>query len=118
MPARQPRQPHLKEVPRSRAKSAKPKFEISPEPLAQPEAPSATWVYRADPVETPHIEPVAPPPPQPRISSAETSTSSDNPFLMVGEGLFLISLGTMKLAWYAARGLIVAPVRLASRLLT
>lgn len=97
----------LKEVPRPCSK-AKPKFDIPVEPAA-PEV-SAAWAYRADPVETPAPLPATAPPPP----AAETSTSSDNPFLMVGEGLFLISLGTIKLAWYAACGLVVAPMRLAS----
>jgi len=120
MPApKKPRQPHLKEVPRPRSRSAKPSFDIATEPIAQEAA--ASWVYRPDiveavQVEAMSVEPAAPPPPPP--SAIPRSPEPDNPFLMVGEGLFLISMGTMKLTYYAMRGMIVAPIRLAARLLT
>jgi len=109
-PTNTQRQP-LKEAPRPRHKS-KPKFDM-PVETGPSEAPVG-WVYRASEVSpTP-----TPAPPQLQHKSTESSTSPDNPFLMVGVGLFRIGIGTLGLMSRAAYGMMVFPIRLAKAMLS
>jgi hypothetical protein len=84
-------------------RKAKPKFEIPPE-SSVPET-AAGWVYRADEIPEP-----------PRTEATVEETSSSNPFVVAGMGLFFISLGTMGVLSLAALGVMVAPFRLTRRL--
>ena len=105
----------LKEVPRSRHRS-KPKFDIPVETTAA--EPAVGWVYRAEeeepapPVSGPRIERSAPV----SVSTQPKKVSTRNPFVMVGEGLFLVGLGTMTIVLRAASEFVVAPVRAVSML--
>jgi hypothetical protein len=96
----------------STPRKSKPKFEI-PAESSVPES-AAGWVYRADEVPEP-----------PRIEGTNTAsagqatieeTSSTNPLLVVGMGLFFIGLGTMGVLSMAALGAMAAPFRLTRRL--
>ncbi|HVY95286.1 MAG TPA: hypothetical protein VHA14_21145 [Bryobacteraceae bacterium] len=99
----------MKEPPRPRAKGkAKPKFDI-PVETAPAEA-SNGWVYRAETVAAPAPEPATE---APRVERAAQRETERDPFQMIGEGVFLITLGSLKLMYRAASGFITAPVRLA-----
>jgi hypothetical protein len=106
-------QPQLvKEPPQPRAKAkAKPKFDI-PVETAPAEA-SSGWVYRAETVTAPVPEPTTD---APRVESTVQREAERDPFQMIGEGVFLITLGSLKLMYRAASGFISAPVRLAGML--
>ena len=121
----------LKEVPRSRHR-AKPKFDIPVESASA--EPTVGWVYRAE------LEEVALPAPQaesaPHSASAGAEavsagaeadaaatnatgtkkTARRDPFVMMGEGLFLVGLGAMTLVIRAASEFVVAPVRVVGML--
>lgn len=87
----------------------KPKFDIpaQTEPVETP----AGWVYRGE-AEEPSA---APPKPSADPEPAETTR---NPFLMVGEGLALVGIGSMILTYRATlgmMGMIAMPIRLLRR---
>lgn len=103
--ANHPQPRHLKEPSVSRHKS-KPNFDV-PVETAPPEA-SIGWVYRAEEIAQPAHQ----------SESHGTDASPRNPFMMVGEGLFLIGLGTVKLVYRAATGLAALPMRLAGMLIS
>jgi hypothetical protein len=83
------------------------------------------WVYRAEdshpPTPVAYVPPAAsaqrspeePRPEHPQVHQAETRPSSENPFLMVGKGFFLIGLGTVEFMSRTAVQMMVAPIRFA-----
>ena len=86
---------------------AKPKFDI---PATEPVETPAGWVYRGEP-EKREAEQTPEPPKQAAVP--EPSETPRNPYLMVGEGLVLIGMGSMILTYRAAMGMMTMPMRLA-----
>ena len=115
-PAKHSQTPRTKDPSPSRHRS-KPKFDI-PVEAAAPE-PSVGWVYRAEAEATP-APAIAAPATQtlyPREApAAPPEKSSPNPFLMIGEGLYLVGLGSVTLMYRATSELIGMPMRLAGML--
>ncbi|HVW10992.1 MAG TPA: hypothetical protein VHC90_20550 [Bryobacteraceae bacterium] len=105
-------QPQLvKEPPRPRAKAkAKPKFDIPVE--TSPVEPSSGWVYRAEAAPVAEVLRTE----TPRAETQRKHEEPSEPFEMIGEGMFLIGLGSLRLLYRAASGFISAPMRLAGRL--
>lgn len=103
--AKHSQKPPLNEAPRSRHRS-KPKFDVPAEPALQ--EPSVGWVYRA---ESEKVSAVSP-----GNAAAPVVENMTNPFVMVGEGFFLVGLGAVALMATAVRGLIGVPIRFAGML--
>ncbi len=77
------------------------------------------WVYRAE--ETPVAPAIAPDPGSYQRESSEyhrkgseTADTSDNAFLMVGKGLFLVGMGTINIV----SGIMMAPLKFAWTLIS
>jgi len=101
----------------STPRKSKPKFEIPPDSNVPDTA--AGWVYRADEVpEQTRTEAAGVTANQAANRTTIDETSSTNPFLVAGMGLFFIGLGTMGVLSLAAMGAIVAPFRMTRRLFT